>query len=67
VPFLKEEHEPLSLAFLPLYYLDRSIGYMAVDLEQAGSPAMLPLQTLIDCSLMELSQRLAIRGYIDTL
>lgn len=67
LPCLKDSKTPVYLAFLPLYYLDRNIGYMAVEEPLAASIAMLPLQTLIDCSLTELSQRLAIRGYIDTL
>ena len=67
LPDLAEREEASALAFLPLYYRDRSIGYVAVDLKRASSIAMLPVQTLIDCALTELAQRMAIRGYIDTL
>lgn len=55
------------LAFLPLYYIDRNIGYAVLDQERTGSMAILPMQTLISCAFAELSQRLAIQGYAETL
>lgn len=51
LPGLANRAMASALAFLPLYYQDRSIGYIAADLERAGSIAMLPLQTLADCAL----------------
>lgn len=67
LPGLSDRSEAAALVFLPLYYQDKSFGYAVVDLERAASIAMLPLQTLVDCALTELSQRLAIHAYIETL
>jgi len=67
IPGLKEEHESKVLTFLPLYYGDRTIGYMAADLNFTTGPAILPVCTLIDGALMELAQRVAIKGYVEAL
>lgn len=67
VPGLAKRSEPTVLAFMPLYYQDRTIGYLSLDLDYAASLAFLSLATMIDCSLMELAQRITIRKYVETL
>lgn len=67
-PVMREMRKnAVCLVFCPLYYRDRSLGYVAMDLENVNGSALYPVLMLLNGALMSLYLQTNIKRYAATI